>query len=199
MAKKLSKLKIVKKWNEKLSDSEKIYKKIRKENKELPGWEKSEIYKEILKRKKRALNRSKNADEINKRQRDLYKAKKEIEKLRDKLTEVSTVSVFEAYSGNGRIFENNIRQLVKDKRASFFGEIFIDDKKDSSFTNVERYSFRINQILHKIYTDKDNGKSLSALSWNVTRKYFYGAEKNALYVSHEFFSPDYEGNEEAEF
>lgn len=189
MAKKQSKKKLVQKWNEKISNSEKLYKEVRKENKSLPGWEKSDIYKAFRKKKQRALKRYERADEINYRKRELYRAKKEAENVRDEFTEISEVSVFEAYTGNGREFEDNIRKIVRERNSSFYGEIFIDNKKDSSFADINRYSFRINAILRKIFDSHNEKKSLSALSWRVKRSYFYDVANNHMFVTHEFLTP----------
>lgn len=193
MTKIRNKKSLVKKWNEKISKSEKIYKELRKKDKSLPGWEKSDIFKTFTKRKKRSIKRFENRDEINERRREVYRLRKESEKLKDEFSEVSESTVFEAYTGEGRLFENLIRQIVKDRKATFYGEIFIDEKRDSSFTNIERYSFRINSILRKIFNKKGKTKdNYAPMQWFVKRSYFYDVEINHLFVSHEFFSPDFD-------
>ena len=204
MAKVTNKKSLLKKWNEKISKSERIYKDLRKKDKSLPGWEKSDIYKEFKKRKKRSLMRYERRDEINERRREVYKLRKEGEKLKDEFSEVSESSVFEAYTGDGRAFENTMREIVKDKKSTFFGEIFIDTKRDSSFAEINRYSFRVNSILRKIFNKKGKAAdSYAPMQWMVKRSYFYDVEINHLFVSHEFFTPDYdetkpESNDESE-
>ncbi len=196
MAKKQSKVQIIRKWNEKISRSKEIFKAAYKEQgKKPPKFEDSEMYENINKRKLKALKRFKNRDKINAENRKKYKLRKEANEGKDDFSHTSEVSVFEAYSGRGRKFENSIRDLVKERKSDFYGEIYVRHSLQASdtiigtYVDVSKYSMKINQMLRKFYETKNSDGKYIAFSWRVLRSYFFDVEKNTLYVSHIFIEP----------
>lgn len=177
---------IISKWKGKISEAKKAYNFVKKKG--WPKFEDTENYKIIKQREKQALKRLEKRDEINAERREKYARKKELEQQQENLSYFDVITVFKAYSGNGRIFETNTRKLIEDRKAAFYGTITYNKRK-YTYTNLAKYSMKLNSILSYLYNKKDkNGGDYSAFHWNVERSYLYNVETNTMYVENTFFN-----------
>lgn len=160
-----------KKWNSKIKAIKDIYDTVKKKNNDLPGFYNSPGYKDLKKRRQRALKRWDNRDVINERKRINNKIKSTDFEFN------SDVSVYEAFSGVGRIFEDSLIQKHKDGFV-FSGKISFKSKV-VYFDNYSDFRIGVNNIIKQLYSIKDDSSEL--FTWRVYRQYSI-IEKTILVV-----------------
>lgn len=189
--KNVTKKSLKKDWSNKRKQAKQIYDKVKSQNPEIPGFYNSDIYKEIKRREKKAVYYYENKERINKERRDKYAAKKEFEEIQEDngIIYSDEVTVFEAYSGSGRVFENEFRELVKSKNSTFYGEVIYDGKKHT-FIDIRKYGIFIHRILKELYSGKSGNEAQKdqylVFNYMVNRSYAYNKDQNKFFVLHEF-------------
>lgn len=183
---KIKKSDISQKWGNRIKSAKSIYDRARKNNKSLSGFYRSDIYKDLKSRKTRALKRYDNRKAINERQREYRKEKKEVEKAESEqgVKKLKTVSVFEAFSGTGRIFEQAIIKANEGKE--FIGHVKIINEgkeKNKYFSDFSNFKIYVNKFLKKMYEKgKDGEDEYEAFIWKISR--FYKVEETKLFVKY---------------
>lgn len=185
------------KWNGKIKRLKKIYNDVRKDNPNLPKFEDSPGGIDVVKKKERALARWPKRKEINKQRRERYAVRKEIEKT-DLENFGDEMTVFEAFSGRGRIFEDAVIRANKGK--AFIGLVEITYFGASAaikytFINYAGFRIFINDFLKKMYEKK--GDRYAAFRWIVKR--LFNITDKMLTIKYIFIErepPPQLGNEE---
>lgn len=197
MAKKATKGKIISGWREKKNEAKILYNKAREKDKSLPGFYRSDLYKNIKQRQDKSLKRFEKRDQINERKRELYSTKKQIENVRKEngLIKYDNVSVFKAFSGDGRVFEDSVLKANEGKK--FVGSIE-KNGRIRYFDNYSDFKINVNSFLSKMYKKDKNGDNYEAFNWNIERN--YKLQNETLFISYEFtktnFTIEDESNDE---
>lgn len=179
-----TKKQLTKKWNTRIKEIKRIYNEAKKHQKRLPKFEETAGFKDMEKRKKRSLKRWGNRKEINARNREKYAVRKEVEqKPLDNFMDEMTV--FEAFSGRGRIFEAAIIKANEGKEFSGIVEVWhYKSEKPIVHTFLEYGGFRrfINALLRELYNKE--GDVYAAFRWTIER--YFLVEENRLTVKYIF-------------
>lgn len=165
-------------WSKKIYSVRHVYNIAKKHQKDLPKFTETAGYKDLKKREKRALKRWDNRKQINRKQREYRYKIKQLENS-DLKTISDEMSVFESFSGKGRIFEDAIIQ--KNKGRDFAGSIITIDydgyETINNFTQYATFRRAINKILSSLYNKKED--VYGAFRWSIERK-FQSSEKTLL-------------------
>ncbi len=172
MAKIKTKKQLRQKWAAETRRIKEIYNQAKKHQKGLPRFEETDGYRYVKNKEKRSLKRWDNRKETNQKRREKYAVKKEIEKTN--LNEYGdTMTVFEAFSGKGRVFEDAILKANEGKKFTGLIEVnYYGSKRHIAYTFTNYADFRIwiNNFLSKLY-NKD-GDVYAAFRWTIDRFYF---------------------------
>lgn len=200
MAKIKTKKQLRQKWASEKRRIKAIYNEAKKHQKGLPKFEETDGYKYIKNKERRSLKRWDNRKQINQKRRERYAVKKEIEKTN--LNEYGdAMTVFEAFSGKGRVFEDAILKANDGKK--FTGLIEVNYYKSKNpvtytFTNYAAFRIWINNFLSKLYSKE--GDVYAAFRWTIYR--FYFNDETTLTIKYVFTeneqSPNLPENEEGE-
>ena len=187
MASKKTKAQLEKKWQGKIDLARNAYNSVRKKNPDLPGFYNSVGYKDFDKRRKRAFARFKNRDIINERKRISYSIRKKIENELGDEELIDFVSVFQAFSGAGRIVEETIVQNSVGK--DFEGVIKINENDyiaegNYAFSDYALFKIKVNKILSVLYKLGSD----TVFSWTIQR--FFKEEDSKLTVKYVFSDGD---------
>lgn len=191
MAKITTKKSLIKKWNDKIGVVKKAYEAVRKSNPDLPGFYNSTGYKDLKKRRKRAVKRWDNRVEINEKRRDIRGV---TIKLKDPSAKhfSSDVSVYESFSGVGRIFEDALIQKHND--AYLFSGIVRFKGNLFKFENYSLFRILVNEIISQLHDPKNPSPEL--FKWRVLREYSVFENTKSITVSYNFYYINGEENGE---
>lgn len=180
MAKKQTKKTLLLRWGKKIKEAKAIYNDIKKDNPGMPGFYNSNLYKDIKNRKERAEKRFENRDKINKRKRELYQAKKEVERSAQEMEVIEEMTILQAYAGQGRILEDSIIRQSEQEGKSFAGEIVVvyenGNTNTRTFTNYSTFRQAVNLFISEVFK---MGSDFAHL-WTVERSYKISTEKTLL-------------------
>lgn len=181
MAKRITnKKELIQKRNAIINNIKNAYEKVRKTNPELPGFYNTKAYKDLDKKRQRSFKRYDKRDEINEKRRENNNVKKIIP---NKFDVVTDVSVYEAYNGKGRIFEDS---LIQKHKANFLFEGAVKYKKSIRyFDNYSNFRIETNKIIAIIYAIVVKKGSDELFKWFVTRA--YSVTDKAVLISYNFY------------
>lgn len=187
MAKIKTKKQLAKKWTAKVDLIRINYNEAKKHQPGLLPFYKSAGYLDTKKRKERALKRWDNRQETNKENRNKYQIRKRIENDEQRFKSIGSDTVFEAYSGKGRIAEAAILKANEGRKFSGIvivveGGMFSDDIKTYTFSAYEKFRFFINKFLKKLYGKKED--VYEAFKWTVEKEYL--VQGNELILKYTF-------------
>lgn len=187
MARIKTKKQLIGKWNANIKQVKEAYDTVRKSNPDLPGFYYSSGYKDLKRRRRRAEKRWDNRQTTKEQRRIAKEIKKE--KRGEGFNEVSDVSLYEAYAGKGRIFEETLIQKHKDGLI-FEGRVLFK-KKYQYFADYSKFRIETNAIIAKLF-DRE-GDIYAPFIWRVRRE--YSVKEKTVLMSYEFYRPN---NDESE-
>ena len=139
-----NKKQVTEKWNTKIQSVKYVYDQ--NKLKSDPAFYNSKAYKDLKRRRGRAIYRYEHREEINTRRKENEKIKKETPREFDR---VNDTSVYEAYNGAGRIYEDALIQKQKDG-LGFKGSVEYKNKT-RYFSNYADFRRETNRVISEIY------------------------------------------------
>lgn len=180
--------KFLQRYKQQENQLKELFKIAKKSGQKLTDIKKTKQWKDIQRRKKNAEYYYKNRKKILKERRDKRAAEKSVNKIQsgNKFKNFGSQTVFEAYSGKGRIFEAGL--LSKYSKYKFAGTIEIlpseDNEKTYSYSDYEKFRRKISKILSKLYNKE--GSIYEAFFWEVDRSYFVDEKRKTLFLFYTF-------------
>ena len=199
-SKKITKKEGLEIWSKRIADIRKVYNEsIKKQNKNI-AFKNTDIYKELNRKKKRSEYYYNNRKRINKDRKERAKRVKRLGVLVDSgdFRVLDDITLYEAFSGNGRLFEAQIRKRFIDKK--FLGIIKFQGRR-RNYIDATKYQIEVNRILKTLYEKVDGAFTYSMMEWRVERSWFFEKKTNTLFVGHRFYSlfDEEENDEENEY
>ena len=148
------------------------------------NFENTSAYKSIKRKYTAAKYYNNNAKKINERRRELYEIKTFARK--EKLSEVDEISVFKAFSSDGRFFWKALMDYSFDTFSGIINIIeldtFDDEQETIQYGTLEGFRMAVNKLIRKFYANDSSG----VFKWTVARSYRYIKEKSFLIVEYTF-------------
>lgn len=179
-----SKRQLLETWQQKINSQKYYFKKTRKKEK----FEDSEIYKNLQRRKDRAVYRYENRDRISEQRKQKRIEKSELrERAGEMIGEQSAAfsgPAVSAFKGRQGTAELDFAKRIAPKK--FVGHLFVEYTEtgeiiDKIYYSISGYFEALARIIKSMFS-KSSGYAI--LESEVIKKQTYDPEKNALYYEH---------------